>query len=87
MLHEILQSAFRRSGCRDLKDWHTSTKCPLSYFTVTSIINQGKEPSISTFIVIAYLLGMPVKDISAHCKKTGDTVFHKILTEVQHGKQ
>jgi hypothetical protein len=87
MLHEILQAAFKKSGYRDMKDWHTATKCPLSYFTVTSIINQDKEPAIPTFIVIAYLLDIPIKDIAEACKAAGDTVFHRILTEANHGKR
>ena len=87
MLREILQSAFRRTSYRDIKEWHSTTKCPLSYFTVTSVLNQDKEPAVATFIVIAYLMEVPIKEISDACKAAGDTVFWRILTEVQNGKR
>lgn len=84
-LANIIQNAFRRSKYASAKEWHTDSKMPLSYFTLTKTID-GAEPSVPSFIVMAYLIGIPIKDIADACKEAGDTVFWRILTDSQKEK-
>ena len=79
MLSEKIKKKFHQSKYSNVKEWKDSTKCPLSLFTLTSVINQGKEPSIPTFIIMAYLLDFTPAEISAICKAAGDTVFWKLI--------
>jgi hypothetical protein len=78
-LSEKIKMKFKMSSYTGVKEWKDTTKCPLSLFTCTSVINQGKEPSIPSFITMAYLLGFTPGEIAAACKESGDTIFWRLV--------
>jgi hypothetical protein len=84
VLVEILQDAFRRADYNDIKHWHKQTKCPLSYYTCTTVLNESKEPSVPSFIVMAYLLEIPTDEIARALKDAGDGIFWRLIDPPGH---
>jgi len=82
MLSEILASAFRKSAYTDVTDWKNSTKCPLATETVSKVIHRGKEPSIPTFIVMAYYLGMTPTEIAMSCKESKEEIYCPVFSKL-----
>lgn len=78
-LHKIIQDKFRNSRYENVKEFHTSTRCPLSQFTCTRIILQNSEPSLESAMVMLYLLGTPPDEMIQICKDHGDNVFWRMM--------
>ncbi len=80
-LNEILAARFRRASFTTIKEFWVSTGCKsqLSEETVSRVIGRGHEPGIPTFVIIAYYLGIPAKDIALACRRAGDTAFANLL--------
>jgi len=79
MLSEKIRDKFQKSTYITVKDFQTTSKCPLSLETLTSVINRGKEPSIPAFIQMAYSLGLTPGEISETCKAAGDNIFWRLI--------
>jgi hypothetical protein len=79
MLSQILTDAYRRSKFHNVQEWKQETKCQLSTETVSKVLLRGVEPSIPTFITMAWYLEMPAGEIAAACKAAGDNVFCKLI--------
>lgn len=79
MLAKILQEKFRRANYENALQWKLTAKVPLSNETVSKILLRDIEPSVTTFIIMAYYLQVPVEEIAAACKAAGDTVFCELL--------
>lgn len=78
---DMIRSAYRHSHIKDIKELGSLVGDQVSYFTCTKVINTDHEPSIEVFIVMAYHLEIPAKEIAAACKASGeDHVFWKLLT-------
>lgn len=80
MLSEKIRKKFQASKYAAVKEWKDDTKCPLSLFTLTSVINQAKEPSVPSYIIMAYLLGTAPEEIAEDCKAAGDTVLWRLIS-------
>lgn len=89
MLREIIEKKFKMSAYSNVREWYDATKCPLSHYTCTSVILQSREPGISSFIVMAYLLDVPIPEIAAACKASDSAegkLFAEILIKAAKGK-
>lgn len=82
MLSDKISKKFKISAFSTVKDFQTSTKCPLSLETLTAVVNRGKEPSIPAFIIMAYLLGFTPLEIADACKEAGDTIYWRLISPV-----
>jgi len=79
MLSEKLTNKFKMSQYSNVLEWKNATRCDLSTETVSKVIIRGHEPSIPTFITMAYHLNFTPAEISAACKEAGDTIFYKLI--------
>lgn len=80
MLAKVLADKFRRTHYHNIKEWQTEHKVELSPETVYKVILRGIEPSVPTFITMAYHLGLTPKEISESCKKAGDDIFWRLIS-------
>lgn len=83
MLSQILTEKYKMSSYQNIKEFKVSSKCPVSGQTINQVLGHGQEPSVPTFITIAYYLDMPAHEISAACKAAGDDVFHRLIPSVK----
>lgn len=83
MFSKLLKEKFQMSTHRDVKAWKDSTRCPLSNETVSKVLLRGFEPSVPTFITMAYYLGFTPSEIAAACKASGDTLYYRLIAPLE----
>ena len=89
-LNEILAAKFRRTKYSTVKEFWMNSGCKaqLSEETVSRVIGpRAHEPGVPTFVVMAYFLGMPAKDIAKACRQAGDVAFANLLDPPEAAKR
>lgn len=82
MLSELLAKKFKMSRFENVKELTKITQGTVADFTVYKTVKNGVEPSIVTFILIAYYLDFTPKEIADACELAGDKVLHKLIAPV-----